>query len=301
MVSIDLRQLHPSKVQEYLESSVVPRPIGLVSTISETGQVNLSPFCAFNMFSANPPIIVFSPTRKIYDNQIKDTLRNIQEVSEAVVHIVDYAMIRQAHLSSCEYAREINEFDKAGFTMEPALEVRPPMIKECKIKMECHVREVKPLGAQGGAGNLVICEVAYLHLDQSLLDSEDKITISRLNLVARMGRGQYALINRQHLFQLEDPQGNPGMGIDQLPGIIRNSKLFTGNHLALLASVEAIPKPLGCFGVGDADIVSRNQNRVNAIQLQAMNLLDKGNLEMAWQVLLQIVGGTPIPKNEPQT
>lgn len=290
MVSIELKNLKPKQVQDYLQSAIAPRPIGLVSTISAIGEVNLSPFSFFNMFSSYPPVVIFSPSRRIRDNTIKHTLENLLQVPEAVVHIVDYAMVKQVNLASSEYDRGVNEFEKAGFAMEAALKVQPPMVRESKIKMECRVMEIKSLGKEGGAGNLVICEVLYLHIDESILDEDQRISPGRLNLVARMGGDMYALINRENIFHLEKPRPIPGMGIDALPPIIRESNLFTGNHLAQLAGVKEIPRALGCFGVvGDQDTTACKK-RVMAIQLQAMQLLDTGNVDMAWQVLLQITG-----------
>ncbi len=289
MVSIELSSLNPREVEAYLQSAILPRPIGLVSTIDREGKVNLSPYSCFNLFSANPPIVIFSPSRRFTDNTIKHTLENIAEVPEAVIHLVDYAMVRQAELAGADYDRGINEFEKAGFTMTPASKVQPPMVQESKIKMECRVLEIKPLGTEGGAGNLVICEVLCLHIDESILDREGKVAVERLNLVACLGQDQYALINRQHVFRLEEGFSSPGIGVDRLPVIIRDSKVFTGNHLAQLASVTEIPKSLGCFGVEADTDLTHCEGRVMAIHLQAIHLLDTGNLDMAWQVLLQLV------------
>src|SRR6195952_4120599 len=166
---IDLKDLTPVERQHYLQSAVAPRPICFASTIDRSGQVNLSPFSFFNLFSTTPPILIFSPSRRVRDNTTKHTLHNVLEVPEVVINIVDYEMVQQVSLASCEYPKEANEFIKAGFTQEAATLVRPPMVKESKVKIECIVLEVKPLGEQGGAGNLVICEALRMHVEDNIL------------------------------------------------------------------------------------------------------------------------------------
>src|SRR5690606_12813193 len=156
---VELKQLKPAEAQNYLQHAIAPRPVCFASTINKKGDINLSPFSFFNLFSSNPPIVIFSPARRVRNNTTKHSLENAMEVPEVVINIVDYDMVQQTSLASCEYPAGVNEFIKAGFTMEPALKVKPPMVKESKIKLECVVREIKPLGSEGGAGNLVICEV----------------------------------------------------------------------------------------------------------------------------------------------
>src|SRR5882672_3350583 len=150
---LDLESLSPMDRQSYLQAAIAPRPICFASTIDSRGQVNLSPFSFFNMFSSTPPILIFSPARRVRDNTTKHSLQNVLEVPEVVINIVDYDMVHQTSLASCEFAKDINEFDKTGFTMEAATIVKPPMVKESKIKLECRVNEIKPLGNEGGAGN----------------------------------------------------------------------------------------------------------------------------------------------------
>ena len=192
---LDLKDLKTAEKQYYLQHVVAPRPICFASTIDKAGNVNLSPFSFFNLFSSNPPIVIFSPSRRVRDNTIKHTLGNVMEVPEVVINIVTYEMVHQVSLASCEYPKEMNEFEKAGFTSEPATLVKPPMVKESKAKMECKVIEVKPLGTEGGAGNLVICEVLRLHIDDSLLDENKKIDQRKIHHIARLGGDWYCKVD----------------------------------------------------------------------------------------------------------
>jgi len=189
---LDLKDLKTAEKQYYLQHVVAPRPVCFASTIDKAGNINLSPFSFFNLFSTNPPIVIFSPARRMRDNSTKHTLQNVLEVPEVVINIVDYDMVHQTSLASCEFPAEDNEFIKAGFTEEPATLIRPPMVKESKVKMECIVLEVKPLGSEGGAGNLVICEVLRMHIADELLDDNKKIDQRKLQLVARLGGGNRA-------------------------------------------------------------------------------------------------------------
>jgi flavin reductase (DIM6/NTAB) family NADH-FMN oxidoreductase RutF len=173
-MKIELGNLTPAQRQAYLQHAIAPRPIAFASTIDVNGLVNLSPFSFFNLFSSNPPIVIFSPARRVRDNTIKHTLENVQSVAEVVINIVDYDMVQQMSLSSCEFPKGINEFEKSGFTMEAASMVKPPMVKESKVKLECKVLEVKPLGTEGGAGNLVICEVLVMHIQDDILNEKDE-------------------------------------------------------------------------------------------------------------------------------
>src|SRR5215204_2209886 len=238
---LDLQELKPSEKQYYLQHVVAPRPICFASTIDKNGAVNLSPFSFFNMFSSHPPIVIFSPSRRVRDNTTKHTLQNVLEVPEVVINIVTYDMVQQTSLASCEYPKGTDEFSKAGFTKEPATFVKPPMVKESKVKMECKVLEVKSLGENGGAGQLVICEVLKLHLDQSLLDENKKFVQANLELIARLGGDYYCHVSKENLFVVPKPNSKLGIGIDALPESIRNSRLLTGNHLGILANVNEMP------------------------------------------------------------
>src|SRR5687768_15628424 len=210
----DLNKLAVTERQYYLQTVIAPRPICFASTIDKDGNVNLSPFSFFNLFSSNPPIVIFSPARRVRDNTTKHTLHNVREVPEVVINMVTYDMVQQVSLASCEFPKEVNEFDKAGFTPIPATIVRPPMVKESKANLECKVIEIKPLGTEAGAGNLVICEVLKLHIDDSLLDENKKIDQRKIHHVARLGADWYSMVNESNLFQVEKPNTKLGVGID---------------------------------------------------------------------------------------
>ncbi len=288
---LDLAQLSPVDKQNWLQHVVAPRPIALASTIDAQGQVNLSPFSFFNLFSSNPPIVIFSPARRVRDNSTKHTLNNVLEVPEVVIHLVTYEMVQQQSLASCEYGKEVSEFVKAGFTEEKATRVRPPMIKEAPVKMECRVQEVKPLGDQGGAGNLVICEVLCLHVDDKLLDTNGKPDQRKILPVARLGANWYTAVTAESLFEVEKPNVKLGIGFDALPASIRNSTVLTGNQLAQLANVSAVPDIDATFE--DAHVrqiiqyYSINPEEMEReLHKHAASLLQVNNVHAAWQVLL---------------
>src|SRR5215213_6506650 len=234
----NLNELSTAEKQYYLQHVIAPRPVCFASTMDKEGNVNLSPFSFFNMFSSNPPIVIFSPSRRVRDNTTKHTLQNVLQVSEVVINIVTYDIVQQTSLASCEYPKGVDEFIKAGFTKEPAMMVMPPMVKESKAKLECKVLEIKSLGSEGGAGNLVICEVLCLHLDDSLLTNDKKFDQTKLELVARLGGDWYCKIGPENLFRVEKPNTKLGIGMDALPEGIRRSNILTGNQLAQLANVN---------------------------------------------------------------
>lgn len=290
-MTFNLQLLTPAERQYYLQHSIAPRPICFASTIDKEGNVNLSPFSFFNLFSANPPIVVFSPSRKVRDNTTKHTLDNVLEVPEVVISIVDYDMVHQMSLSSCEFPKGTNEFIKAGFTEIAATMVKPPLVKESKINMECKVIEVKPLGENGGAGNLVICEVLLMHIDDSLLDANKKMDQRKLHQVARLGGDWYCVVNESNLFQVEKPNTQLGIGVDSLPDSIRKSKILSGNNLGQLANVHQYPSIDPAF----EDLHLKNIFQYYSINPEEMErelhsyarkLLDEGNISAAWQVLL---------------
>ena len=290
-MQIDLSKISPPEIQNWLQHAVAPRPICFASTIDKDGNVNLSPFSFFNLFSTVPPIVVFSPARRMRDNTTKHTLQNLLEVPECVVNIVDYAMVQQTSLSSCEFPKGVDEFTKAGFTKEKAIMVQPPMVKESKIKMECRVQEIKSLGDQGGAGQLVICEVLYLHVDESILGADGRIDQLKMHHVARLGGDWYCKVDETNLFKVPKPNTQLGIGIDALPFGIRTSSLLSGNHLGMLANVTEIPhidpafadqklqQIIQYFSVTPAEMEKE-------LHRYAATLLDSGRLEDAWQVLL---------------
>lgn len=290
---IDLNTLKPADRQNYLQHAVAPRPVCFASTIDKAGNVNLSPFSFFNLFSSNPPVVVFSPARRVRDNTIKHTLENVLEVPEVVINIVDYDMVQQVSLSSCEYPKEVNEFIKAGFTPEAATLVQPPMVKESKIKMECKVVEVKPLGSGGGAGNLVICEVLRMHIYDSILDEKGMIDQTKINHIARLGGDWYTRVDAASLFKVEKPNKQLGIGIDALPEPIRNSSILTGNNLGQLANVTGLPTIDPAFYDNKLKNIFQYYS-INPIEMErelhlyAKELLNNGQVAEAWQVLLSL-------------
>lgn len=288
---IDLKEIKPAEKQYYLQHLVAPRPICFASTIDKNGNVNLSPFSFFNLFSSNPPIVVFSPSRRVRDNTTKHTLENVLEVPEVVINIVTYDMVQQQSLASCEFPKEVNEFTKAGFTEEPATLVQPPMVKESKAKMECKVLEVKPLGTEGGAGNLVICEVLRIHIADELLDENKKIDQRKIHHVARLGGDWYAVVNENSLFKVPKPNTQLGIGVDALPQQIRHSNILTGNDLGQLGNVHEMPVINPSFDDPHLKQIiqyySINPDEMEKeLHIYAQRLLKEGNTDAAWQVLL---------------
>ena len=288
---LQLKDLSPADVQNYLQHAIAPRPICFASTIDAAGNVNLSPFSFFNLFSSNPPIVIFSPARRVRDNTTKHTLQNVLAVPEVVINIVDYDMVQQTSLASCEFAKGVNEFDKTGFTMQTATIVTPPMVKESKIKFECRVNEVKPLGTAGGAGNLIIAEVLVMHIDESILNTEGKIDQTKIHHVARLGGDWYCKVDGTNLFKVEKPNVKIGIGVDALPVSIRNSKILTGNHLGQLGNVYEMPTIEPSFYDDRLKNIiqyySINPDEMeNELHLYAKELLNEGKVMEAWQVLL---------------
>jgi flavin reductase (DIM6/NTAB) family NADH-FMN oxidoreductase RutF len=291
---IDLDTVSPAVRQGYLQASVAPRPICFASTIDHAGHVNLSPFSFFNMFSTTPPILIFSPSRRVRDNTTKHTWHNVLEVPEAVINIVDYPMIQQVSLSSCDYPKEVSEFAKAGFTEERATLVRPPMVKESKVRIECKVLDTRPLGDQPGAGNLVICEALRMHIDDSILDAATgRIDPRRFPLVARLGEDWYCTVEPANLFRVEKPNIHLGIGIDALPPAIRQSRILTGNDLGQLANVDALPAVDPAFDderlrqIFHYYAVSPDEMEAE-LHSYARRLLAQGKVREAWQVLLAL-------------
>ena len=288
---INLKDLKPLDAQNYLQHAIAPRPICFASTIDAEGNINLSPFSFFNLFSSNPPIVIFSPARRVRDNTTKHTLQNVLEVPEVVINIVDYTIVQQTSLASCEFEKGTNEFEKAGFTMEASTQVKPPMVKESKIKLECKVIEVKPLGIQGGAGNLVIAEVLVMHIDDSILNAENKIDQTKLNLVARLGGDWYCKVNESNLFKVEKPNTQLGIGVDALPTSIKNSKILSGNNLGQLANVNQMPFVDAAFEDDKLKSIiqyySINPDDMEVeLHKYAAQLLNVNKINEAWQILL---------------
>jgi flavin reductase (DIM6/NTAB) family NADH-FMN oxidoreductase RutF len=273
---IDPKEIPFQKVHAYLLGAVVPRPIALASTVDVAGNVNLSPFSFFNVFSANPPVLVFSPARRGRDSTTKHTYDNVNEVAEVVINIVSYNMVEQVSLASCEFPKGVNEFVKAGLTQVPSMKVKPPRVGESPVSMECKVNQVIGLGTGGAAGNLVICEVLMMHVEEEILDKDGRIDPQKIDAVARMGQDYYCRASGESVFIVPKPNDKVGVGIDQLPGWIRTSSKLTGNELARLANVDKIPEVHA----------STNMNPDQKFA-EAKVLLSKGLVNEAWKILLQ--------------
>jgi len=278
MLTINTSDISPLELQGYLQSAIAPRPICLASTIDKEGQVNLSPFSYFNLFSMNPPICIFSPSRRVRDNTTKHTLENLKEVPECVINIVNYAMVQQVSLSSCEYPKNINEFTKAGFTQIPSDLVAPPRVAESPIQLECTVAQIIALGEKAGAGNLVLAEIKKIHITESVLNANNKIDQAKLDLVARLGGDWYARINEQNLFEVTKPNTQLGMGFDLLPKFIRDLAGLTNNEKAQLANCTILPAP---FAKNADTQVNLTPASIEAIKLELAN----NNAQSAWTII----------------
>ena len=291
---IDLSSKSPLERQAWLNASIAPRPICFASTIDPDGQVNLSPFSFFNVFSTTPPILIFSPSRRLRDNTTKHTWENVLQVPEVVINIVDYEMVQQMSLASCEYPKDVNEFTKAGFTEEPATLVRPPMVKESKISIECRVLETKILGSQGGSGNLVICEALRMHIAPSILnETGTHIDQRKISHVGRLGDDYYCRTGIDNLFRVEKPNVKMGIGMDALPAPIRESRILSGNHLGQLANVHEQPVIDPSFDDKRLQQIFQYyainpEEMEKELHRYAAALLDDGRIKEAWQVLLAL-------------
>ena len=278
MLTIDPKIEKTSTVHKCILGAVAPRPIAFASTIDNDGNLNLSPFSFFNAFSANPPILIFSPARRVRGNTIKHTLENVLENKEVVISIVTNEMAHQVSLSSSDFPKGVNEFEKAGFTPVKSEKIKPFCVKESPINFECKVNEVIELGEEGGAGNLVICEVLKIHINEDILDSEKNIDPLKLSALSRLGGNWYGEATKDSLFQLAKPIGIIGMGFDNLPKEIRNSSILSGSDLAILASEENIPTK--------KEFPLREEKNTTEKHILAKKLLSQGKSEDAWQILL---------------
>jgi len=288
MASFVPKDISTSKLHGLLLSAVAPRPIAFASTIDAQGRSNLSPFSFFNVFSANPPILIFSPARRVRNNTTKHTLENAEAIKEVVINVVNYDIVHQMSLSSTEYLEGVNEFEKAGLTMQPSDLVKPFRVAESPVQFECKVNDVVKLGTEGGAGNLVICEVLKMHIDDQYLTTAETIDQEKLDLVARAG-GSYYSRARTGFFEIPKPLSTLGIGVDKLPDTIKNSIILTGNNLGMLANVEALPtqEEINEF---IADVGSRYPQLKNASlrtkHKKAQDYLSYGDVESAWKLLL---------------
>lgn len=287
MLTIDPKEISVPKMHSYLLGAVVPRPIAFASTIDKKGNVNLSPFSFFNCFSATPPILVFSPSRKGRDNTTKHTYENVKEVPEVVISIVSYSMVQQTSLASCEYPKDVNEFVKAGFTEIPSTRIKPPRVGESAVSFECKVNQIIELGTQGGAGNLVICEILLMHIKEEVLDESGRIDPRKLDAVARMGGDYYLRVQGDSIFTVPKPNKKLGIGFDNLPEKIRNSSVLTGNDLGKLANIEWLPgqTEIAAFKKTQ-EVVDAESKGEKALHTLAQQYLGNGKVEDAWKVLL---------------
>ncbi len=294
MLTINPKEVKVSEFHSYLLGAVAPRPIAFASTLDKEGTPNLAPFSFFNVFSANPPIAVFSPARSGRTGHTKHTYENIKEVPEVVINVVNYNMVQQTSLASTEYPKGINEFEKAGFTAVKSEMVKPFRVMESPAQLECKVKQVIELGDQGGAGNLIICEVVLMHISEEVLDLNNHIDPHKIDLVARMGGNCYSRANGDSLFEVVKPLLNLGIGIDKIPSYIRNSKVLTGNNLGQLGNVETLPTKEEIMNYKNSgaineafEIYGTNLDKLEEhLHHIAKGLLENHNVTEAWKVLL---------------
>jgi len=285
-------EIKTSQLHAYLLGAIAPRPICFASTIDEDGNMNLSPFSFFNVFGSKPPILVFSPARRVRNNTIKHTLENAIRTKEVVINVVNYAIVQQMSLASCEYDKGVNEFEKAGLTPIASEMVKPFRVKESPVQLECKVLEVKATGEEGGAGYLVICEVVCMHINDAVLNEQLQIDPHKIDLVARMGGDFYCRASGNAVFEVAKPNLNLGVGVDQLPEGIRLSKVLTGNHLGVLGNCTAVPLINEAYNDKHLnELLSRSytnlEERISALHTYAKELLDANKIDQAWQVLLK--------------
>ena len=283
MLSINPKEISTGKLHGYLLGAIAPRPIAFASTIDADGNPNLSPFSFFNVFGSNPPVLIFSPARRVRDNTTKHTLENSLATKEVVINVVNYDIVQQMSLSSTEYGKGVNEFEKAGLTMLKSDIVKPFRVAESPVQFECKVNNIIKLGTEGGAGNLVICEVVKLHINDAVLSESGSIDQEKLDLVSRAG-GSYYSRAKTGFFEIPKPLSTLGIGVDALPKNIRNSSILTGNDLGLLANVEALPSK---------EVITDFDKKHDNITLtetekhkKAQHLLGLGDVESAWKLLL---------------
>ena len=277
MLTLNPKELPVPKLHHYLLGAIGPRPIAFASTIDKKGKPNLSPFSFFNVFSANPPVLIFSPARSGRTGATKNTLDNVKEVKEVVINIVNYNIVQQMSLSSSPYQKGVDEFVKAGLTAIPSEEIAPFRVKESPVQFECKVNEIKELGQAGGAGNLVICEVLKIHIEESILDENLQIDQHKIDLISRMGGNWYCRADKNSMFEIAKPITTIGIGVDQIPDEIRNSTILTGNDLGLLGSIEELPSQK------EIDLFPKTTGDKHQI---AKELLQKGEIIKAWCTLL---------------
>jgi flavin reductase (DIM6/NTAB) family NADH-FMN oxidoreductase RutF len=294
MITIDPKEIKTGLLHAHMLSSVAPRPIAFASTIDKNGNPNLSPFSFFNAFGSKPPTLIFSPARRVRDNTTKHTLENVYETMEVVINVVTFDMVHQTSLSSCEFPKEVNEFIKAGFTPLSSQLVKPFRVKESPVQFECKVNQVIETGHEGGAGNLIICEILLMHVDEAVMDENGKIDQHKLDLVARCGQNWYCRASGPALFEVEKPNLKLGIGIDNLPPSVRNSEVLSGNDLGQLANVESLPSEESIQKFMEMNeirefidsVKSNPENKTLVLHLAAKELIKAGKIGDAWMLLL---------------
>lgn len=290
MLTINPREIKTMELHSYMLSAIAPRPIAFASTIDEQGNCNLSPFSFFNAFGSNPPMLIFSPARRVRDNTIKHTLENVYQTKEVVINVVNYAMVHQQSLASTEYPRGVDEFIKAGFTKVKSELVKPFRVKESPVQMECKVQQVIETGQEGGAGNLILCEILLMHINEEILDADKKIDQHKIDLVARLGADWYCRASGKALFQVAKPLARVhGLGIDALPQLIKNSHFLSGNHLGQLANSETIPSQEEIDGFKSSEKFAKLSHLLineESYFIVAKNLLEKDEVRNAFCLLM---------------
>ncbi|WP_299054047.1 flavin reductase family protein [uncultured Polaribacter sp.] len=284
MLTLDPKELSVQQFHGYLLGAIAPRPIAFASTIDKDGNPNLSPFSFFNVFGANPPVLIFSPARRVRDNTTKHTLQNAIATKEVVINVVNYAIVQQMSLSSSEYAKGVNEFDKAGFTMLPSDKVAPFRVAESPVQFECKVTDIIATGNQAGAGNLIVCEVVKMHVSEAVLDDKGNIDQHKIDLVARAG-GSYYTRAKDGFFEIPKPLSSIGIGVDNIPVAIRNSSVLTGNNLGMLGNIAQLPteESVNNFAKEHAEFIGLETTKKHTF---AQEYLSKNDVESAWKVLL---------------
>ncbi len=294
MLSINPKEISTAKLHAYMLGTIAPRPIAFASTVDTDGNPNLSPFSFFNCFGSNPPILVFSPARRVRDNSIKHTLENVQATREVVINVVSYAMVQQTSLSSVEFPKGVDEFVKSGFTAIASEKVRPFRVKESPAQYECIVKDILYTGKEGGAGNLIICEAVMVHLHENILNDAGRVDPHKIDLVARMGNDYYCRASGNAVFEVAKPNARPAIGYDAIPEFILRSELLSANNLGQLGNVEHIPDAAAVEQIKSSSMVQdilirMHQDReglINHLVLLAKDLLTQHQVENAWKVLL---------------
>ena len=292
MIKIDPKEVSLGRLQQYLTALIAPRPIAFASTIDKEGNNNLSPFSFFNIFSNNPPMVIFSPARRVRDNTTKHSYQNVLEVPEVVINMVNYEMVQQASLASTEYPKGVDEFLKSGFTAIDSVLVKPKRVKESPVQLECKVKNVFELGSEGGAGILVMAEIIMIHVSEGVMFG-DKISQDLLRLVGRLGESWYCKAFGDSLFEIEKPLTTLGIGVDQIPISIRNSKILTGNDLGQLGNIEILPTKNDTLEFVEQNNINKlitagSLDKVEMIHKLAKKYLEMNKVKEAWMILLSV-------------